>query len=96
MNNEQQNDFNNIIQFIGDFFPKDTLYSDLGTNNPKDVNTILIPDIELEEMAMKKIKQEHEFMTNQEFINYFKSTEPFNIYSKNWEIFISDLEKCYE
>ncbi|MBT5492180.1 ATP-binding protein [bacterium] len=88
LNDEQQNEFNNILQLVGGFFPKDTLYSDLGTNNPKDINKISIPDIELEEMASSKIKNEREFMTNKEFINYFKSTEPFNIYSKNWEKFI--------
>jgi hypothetical protein len=88
LSNEQQNEFNNILQLVGGFFPKDALYSDLGTNNPKDINKISIPDIELEEMASSKIENEREFMTNKEFANYFKSTEPFNIYSKNWEYFI--------
>ncbi len=88
LNDEQQNEFNNILQLVSNFFPKDILYSDLGTNNPKEVNKISIPDIELEDMAINKIKNEREFMTNKEFINYFKSTEPFNIYNKDWEKFI--------
>jgi hypothetical protein len=88
LNNEQQNEFNNILQLVSNFFPKDILYSDLGTNNPKDINKISIPDIELEDMAINKIKYEREFMTNKEFANYFKSTEPFNIYNKDWEKFI--------
>jgi hypothetical protein len=88
LTDEQKNEFNNILQLVGNFFPKDTLYSDLGANNPKDINKINIPDIELEEMAINKIKSEREFMANKEFINYFKSTEPFNIYTKDWKNFI--------
>jgi hypothetical protein len=91
LSNEQQNEFNNILQLVGSFFPKDTLYSDLGTNNPKEINKISIPDIELEEMAINKIKHEREFMTNKEFLKYFKSTEPFNIYSKSWDEFIEKI-----
>ncbi len=82
------NEFTNILNLIGSFFPKDALYSDVGNNNPKDINPIAIPDIELEEMAKNKIKLECDFMTENEFIKYFKSTEPFNIYTKDWTMFM--------
>jgi len=36
-------------------------------------------------MAMKKINLEHEFMTKEEFVKYFETTEPFNIYTKDWK-----------
>ncbi|SMP87955.1 Histidine kinase-, DNA gyrase B-, and HSP90-like ATPase [Epsilonproteobacteria bacterium SCGC AD-308-O04] len=88
LNDSQVNEFTNILNLIGSFFPKDALYSDVGNNNPKDINPIAIPDIELEEMAKNKIKLECDFMTENEFIKYFKSTEPFNIYTKDWTMFM--------
>ena len=88
LNDSQVNEFNNILNLIGDFFPKDTLYADIGNNNPKDINPIEIPDIELEEMAKNKIILERDFMTDTEFIKYFQSTEPFNIYTKDWLLFM--------
>ncbi|MDF1878858.1 ATP-binding protein [Sulfurimonas sp. SAG-AH-194-C20] len=91
LSDSQASEFNNILNLIGGFFPKDALYSDIGNNNPKDINPISIPDIELEEMANNKIKMEQDFMTDDEFIKYFKSTEPFNIYTKDWLIFMENV-----
>lgn len=91
LDDEQKNEFINILDLIGNFFPKDALYNDLGNNNPKIINKKSISDIELEEMAMNKIKLERDLMNDNEFIKYFKSTEPFNIYTKNWMDFIENI-----
>lgn len=85
LDKNQQSDFTQILDLISNFFPKDTLYSDIGNNNPKDINKINILDSDLESMAMKKINLEHEFMTREEFVKYFETTEPFNIYTKDWK-----------
>lgn len=90
---EQSNEFNKIINLIGNFFPKDTLYSDIGNNNPNNINKIEITDEELEDMSRKIIIKEGEFISNDEFYKYFKSTEPFNIYKKDWKTFIENMEK---
>lgn len=91
LDDEQKNEFINILDLIGNFFPKDALYNDLGNNNSKRINKKSISDIELEEMAMNKIKLERDLMNDNEFIKYFKSTEPFNIYTKNWMDFIENI-----
>lgn len=90
---DQSNEFNKIINLIGNFFPKDTLFSDIGNNNPNNINKIEITDEELEDMSRKMIIKEGEFMSNDEFLKYFKSTEPFNIYTKDWKNFMENLEK---
>jgi len=92
LSDNQTNEFTNILNLIGSFFPKDALYSDIGNNNPKDINHITIPDTEIEEMAKNKIMNERDFMTDDEFIKYFNSTEPFNIYTKDWTIFMENIK----
>lgn len=92
LNQEQITDFTHILDLISNFFPKDTLYSDIGNNNPKDINKITLLDSDLEQLALKKIKNERELMTNNEFIKYFQSTEPFNIYRKDWKYFLQKEE----
>ena len=87
---EERYDFEEILKLISDFFPKDTLYADIGNNNPNSINKLDIPDIELEEMAKDKILKERDFMSDDEFINYFKSTEPFSVYTNNWKEFLKN------
>jgi len=89
---EEEHEFGDILKLISNFFPKDTLYADIGNNNPNLINKLDIPDIELEEMAKDKISKEKEFMTDTEFIKYFKSTEPFSMYKKDWEEFLDNKE----
>lgn len=88
---QNQDDFYEILDFVGSFLPKDALYSDLGNNNPQQINTNNLSDETLENLAMKKIIPEKELMTLSEFTNYFKNTEPFNLYSKDWAIFIEKV-----
>ncbi|HFU75108.1 MAG TPA: ATP-binding protein [Arcobacter sp.] len=90
LNKEEEHEFEDILKLISNFFPKDTLYADIGNNNPKLVNKLDIPNIELEEMAKDKILKERELMTDKEFINYFKSTEPFSVYKNSWEEFLNN------
>lgn len=81
---EQQNELDNILNLIGNFFPKDTLYSDIGNNNPIDINEIIIPDSELEEKAIVLYLNN---IINFENLNMLKNTEPFTKYTKDWEKF---------
>lgn len=90
LNSEEEHEFENILKLISDFFPKDTLYADIGNSNPKLINKLDIPDIELEAMAKDKILKEGEFMTDDEFINYFRSTEPFSVYKNDWKEFLQN------
>jgi len=90
LNSEEEHEFENILKLISDFFPKDTLYADIGNNNPKLINKLDIPDSELEAMAKDKILKEGEFMTDDEFINYFQSTEPFSVYKNDWKEFLQN------
>jgi len=93
LSEEKQYEFMHILNLIGDFLPKDALYSDIGNNNPKTINPKEITDLELEELAINKVQTEQELMTSEEFINFFKTTEPFNIYSKDWGKFIENMEE---
>jgi hypothetical protein len=86
---EKQYELNLILDLIGNFFPKDTLYADIGNNNPAMINAHIIPDSDLEAMVLKRIKSEREFMTDDEFVKYFNTTEPFSSYSKKWTQFIT-------
>ena len=90
LNKEEEYEFEDILKLISNFFPKDTLYADIGNNNPQLINKLDIPDIELEKMAKDKVLKEREFMTDDEFINYFKSTEPFSVYKNSWEEFLNN------
>ncbi|CAA6818327.1 MAG: FIG00715517: hypothetical protein [uncultured Sulfurovum sp.] len=90
LNKEEEYEFEKILKLISNFFPKDTLYADIGNNNPQSINKLDIPNIELEEMAKYKVLKEREFMTDNEFINYFKSTEPFSVYKNSWEEFLNN------
>jgi hypothetical protein len=73
---------------VGSFLPKDALYADLGNNNPKKVNTTDISNEFIEKLALKKISDEKDLMTAQELASLFQNTEPFNLYKKDWKIFV--------
>lgn len=82
-----QHELSEIFDLISGFFPKDTLYSDLG-NNPKDVvSTNQISDLELEEKALF-LYQNKVFTT--ENLDVLYKMEPFNKYTKNWEQFFAE------
>lgn len=96
LSSEKKHEFSEILNYIGTFLPKDALYSDIGNNNPQIVNPKEISDIDLEELAINKIKSEKDLMTDKEFSAFFESTEPFNVYSKNWQEFIDNIGEKYE
>jgi len=88
LNKKEANEFEDILKLIADFFPKDSLYADLG-NNPKDViidNEIM--DKELEDKATILYKNGLLDIDN---IKNFKYIEPFNKYTKEWDIFLRNL-----
>lgn len=91
LDNKAQEDFNEILDLVGSFLPKDALYADLGNNNPKKVNTTDISDEFLENLAAKKIIIEKDFLTAEEFLSLFQNTEPFNLYKKDWKIFLEKV-----
>lgn len=91
LDEDKQHELNTILDLLGSFFPKDSLYADIGNNNPAIINKTTIPDSDLEEMVVKRVKEESEFMTDDEFVKYFNSTEPFNAYSKEWNDFIKKI-----
>jgi len=91
LDNKAQEDFNEILDLVGSFLPKDALYADLGNNNPKKVNTTDISDEFLENLAAKKIIIEKNFLTVEEFLYLFQNTEPFNLYKKDWKTFLEKV-----
>jgi len=81
---EEKYEFEEILKLISSFFPKDSLYADLG-NSPKDVildNKII--DKELEDKAVFLYENG---MISMENVDTFKYIEPFNRYSKDWKDF---------
>ena len=87
LDNEQKYELSEILGLIAGFFPKDTLYSDLG-NHPKEVsldNNIV--DTELEEKAIFLYENNMFSMQN---IDSLKNMEPFNKYTKDWEKFFAE------
>lgn len=91
LDSKAQEDFNEILDLVGSFLPKDALYADLGNNNPKKVNTADISDELIENLASKKIMIEKDLMTAQEFLSLFQNTEPFNLYKKDWKTFLEKV-----
>lgn len=88
LKNDDKESFQEILDLIGNFLPKDALYADLGNNNPKQININTLTDEDIEKLALKKINMEKDLMTIDEFTSFFHNTEPFNLYKNNWKIFI--------
>ena len=87
LDNEQKHELSEILDLVANFFPKDTLYADLGSN-PKEVsldNNVV--DTELEEKAVM-LYQNKVFTT--ENLAILNKMEPFNKYTKNWEQFFAE------
>lgn len=81
---EKKHELSEIFDFIANFFPKDTLYSDLG-NYPKEVSlNNNIADSELEEKAIFLYQNN---IVSIENIDSLRNMEPFNKYTKNWKNF---------
>ena len=86
LDKEQKNEFEEILDLIATFFPKDALYADLG-NNPKEVTESKnISDKELEDKAI--FLYEHGVFSI-ENIDVLEKMEPFSKYTKNWKKFFS-------
>lgn len=86
LDSEQKHELSDILDLVAGFFPKDTLYSDLG-NHPKDIsldNNIV--DTELEGKAMFLYQNNMFSMQN---IDSLRNMEPFNKYTKDWEKFFA-------
>ncbi|WP_277619040.1 ATP-binding protein [Sulfurovum riftiae] len=87
LNKEQKYEFSEILDLIADFFPKDTLYADLG-NNPKEVVfENIVTDTELEEKALLLYQNKLFTLENLGILN---KMEPFSKYTKNWEKFFAE------
>ncbi len=87
LDNEQKHELSEILDLVANFFPKDALYADLGSN-PKEVsldNNIV--DTELEEKA-EMLYQNKVFTT--ENLDILNKMEPFNKYTKDWEKFFAE------
>lgn len=90
LDKENQYEFGEILKLIANFFPKDTLYADLG-NNPKEVildNKLM--DKELEDKAMLLYENGMLCIDNIETLKYI---EPFNKYTKEWNEFFEQQTK---
>ena len=90
LDKENQYEFGEILKLIANFFPKDTLYADLG-NNPKEVildNKLM--DKELEDKAMLLYENGMLCIDNIETLKYI---EPFNKYTKEWNEFFEQHTK---
>lgn len=88
----KKNDFKNLLDYIGDFFPIDLAISEYG-NNPKEFEKLELDDKKLEEIALQKIDSLKDKLDIDDFVDFFKSTEPTNKYQKDWKTFV---EKHYE
>jgi len=87
LDSEQKHELSEILDLVASFFPKDTLYSDLG-NYPKEVsqdNNIV--DTELEEKAIFLYQNN---MFSIQDIDSLRNMEPFNKYTKDWEKFFAE------
>lgn len=90
INTERKHELFEILNLIGNFFPKDTLYSDL-SNRPKEVNfNNFMEDDELEKKALFLYENALLTIDNIESLKY---TEPFNKYTKNWKDFFLKIPK---
>lgn len=91
LNENQKKEFDEILKCIELFFPINFLYSDIITN-PKDLEKSSIDDVDLEQQAINYynvfLKKNISF---DKIGNHLKNTEPFNIYSKNWQLFFNNL-----
>lgn len=85
-------EFKNLLEYIGDFFPIDLAISEYG-NNPKEFEKLELDDKKLEEIALQKIDNLKDKLDIDDFVDFFKSTEPTNKYQKDWRTFV---EKHYE
>jgi len=87
LDNEQKYELSEILNLVASFFPKDTLYSDLG-NYPKEVSLDKnIIDTELEQKAIFLYQNN---MFSMQYIDSLRNMEPFNKYTKNWEKFFEE------
>lgn len=87
----KKTDFKNLLDYIGDFFPFDLAISEYG-NNPKEFEKLELDNKKLEEIALQKIDNLKDKLDIDDFVDFFKSTEPTNKYQKDWKTF---MEKHY-
>lgn len=85
----KKNDFKNLLDYIGDFFPIDLAISDYG-NNPKEFEKFVASDNELEQLALKQYEVFQNSFSKEEFVAFLKNTEPTNRYQKDWKLFVEN------
>lgn len=83
----KKEEFKNLLEMIGDFFPFDLAISDY-SQNPKGFEKNIPDDKELEQLALNQYQAFRNTFTNEQFIAFLNATEPTNKYSKEWKIFI--------
>lgn len=88
----KKTDFKNLLEYLGDFFPIDLAISEYG-NNPKEFGKLELDDKKLEDIALQKMDNLKDKLDIDDFVDFFKSTEPTNKYQKDWKTFV---EKHYE
>jgi hypothetical protein len=86
LNATQKLSFNSILTFISDFFPVEMIYADYGSHPEKFIKSK--SDEELEQIAIEKIVKLKSKFSKEDFVDFFKCTEPTNKYSKSWKDFV--------
>lgn len=83
----KKEDFKQLLDYIATFFPLDLAMSDYA-QNPSDFKNNFLNDEELEKIATIKIMQLRDKLEEDDFIDFFHNTEPFNKYTKDWKYFL--------
>ncbi len=86
LNRDMQYEFTEILDLISKYFPKDALYADLGSKPKQVLSDTKILDIELEDKAILLYENDILDIDN---IKILHNTEPFDQYSKDWEVFFT-------
>ena len=89
---DKKHDFKNLLDYLGDFFPLDLAISEYGSS-PQNFEKLELNNDILEEIALKKLSRLRGKLDIDDFVDFFKTTEPTNKYQKDWKVFV---EKHYE
>lgn len=91
LSTEQKQQLNEILSYIGEFFPVDAFFAEYG-NKPNDFSQTLT-DESIEQYALDQLTRLKTKLSKEDFLKFFKNSEPTNKYSKCWDDF---MEQCYE
>jgi len=92
LNSEQLKEFKSLLKDIAMFFPTDLFFSDYGSK-PENFSNNDLTDEELEERALKKMREHSKDFSMENYTSKFNNSEPFVHYTKSWLKFV---EKNYE